>query len=136
MWLRSVRYGLPLALVLLGVAFYVIEPNSTGFDGLCAGTGAGLSLLLLNLLFRAGVEGDKERDAEEAARSFYDEHGRWPDEPAPPRPPAPEPPPREPRLPRAADGGALVRPGEGATGDARRAGARLKRSAPTRRRSP
>jgi hypothetical protein len=32
------------------------------------------------VLFRIGVEGDKERDREDAARRFFDEHGRWPDE--------------------------------------------------------
>jgi hypothetical protein len=26
--------------------------------------------------------GREDRDREEAARRFYDEHGRWPDEPA------------------------------------------------------
>ena len=38
------------------------------------------AVLLLNVLFRIGVEGDKERDREEEARRFFDEHGRWPDE--------------------------------------------------------
>jgi len=28
------------------------------------------------------VKGDEERDAEEAARVYFDEHGRWPDEDA------------------------------------------------------
>jgi hypothetical protein len=26
-----------------------------------------------------GVEGDKERDREQAAREYFDKHGRWPD---------------------------------------------------------
>jgi len=26
------------------------------------------------------VEGDKDRDREEAARRYFDEHGRWPGE--------------------------------------------------------
>jgi hypothetical protein len=25
-----------------------------------------------------GVQGDKERDREEEARRYFDEHGRWP----------------------------------------------------------
>jgi hypothetical protein len=37
-------------------------------------------VLLLNVLFRAGVKGDRERQEEEAARAYFDEHGRWPDE--------------------------------------------------------
>ena len=39
---------------------------------------AATAVLLLSLLFRIGVEGDKERDREDAARRYFDEHGRWP----------------------------------------------------------
>lgn len=28
------------------------------------------------------ARGDSEREEEDRARAFYDEHGRWPDEPA------------------------------------------------------
>jgi hypothetical protein len=38
-------------------------------------------VLLLNVLYRIGVQGDRERDTEQEARDFFDEHGRWPDEP-------------------------------------------------------
>jgi hypothetical protein len=31
------------------------------------------------VLYRIGVEGDKERDREEAAREYFDKHGHWPD---------------------------------------------------------
>ena len=34
------------------------------------------------LLVWAARSGPVERDAEDAARDFYSEHGRWPDEPA------------------------------------------------------
>ena len=44
--------------------------------------GAGLALLLLNVLYRYGAEGDRERDAEEAAREYFAQHGHWPDEAA------------------------------------------------------
>jgi hypothetical protein len=54
---------------------------------------AGLSVWLLNLLYRVGVRGDRERDDEDRARAYYAEHGTWPDEapPPPPRPPRAEP---------------------------------------------
>lgn len=42
--------------------------------------GSGLSVLLLNWLFRFGVKGDEEREAEEAARDYLTELGHWPDE--------------------------------------------------------
>ena len=50
------------------------------WDGWAMCVGAGLALLLLNVLFRYGAKGDKERDAEEAAREYFAQHGRWPDE--------------------------------------------------------
>jgi hypothetical protein len=76
----AVRYLLPLLLFLAGIVMLLIQPNSIGLEGFAMATGAALSVLLLNWLFRAGVRGDRERDAEEAARQFYAEHGRWPDE--------------------------------------------------------
>jgi hypothetical protein len=36
----------------------------------------------VGLLVWAARSGPVERDAEDAAREFYAEHGRWPDEPA------------------------------------------------------
>jgi hypothetical protein len=76
----AVRYVLPLLLFLGGIVLFAIEPNSIGVEGLAMATGAALSVLLLNLLFRAGVRGDRERESEQAARDYYAEHGRWPDE--------------------------------------------------------
>jgi len=77
---NAVRYGLPLALLLAGMIVW----GTSGRIGVAVGamfTSAATAVLLLNVLFRIGVEGDKERDREEDARRFFDEHGRWPDEP-------------------------------------------------------
>ncbi len=41
---------------------------------------AGLSVWLLNWLYRVGVAGERERDQEDHAREFFDRHGVWPDE--------------------------------------------------------
>jgi hypothetical protein len=76
----AVRYVLPVLLVLGGVVLVAIEPNTIGVEGLLMAIGAALSVLLLNWLFRAGVQGDRERASEEAARAYFAEHGRWPDE--------------------------------------------------------
>ena len=65
-----------------------IVSRSAGGSGVAAGAmfiSAATAVLLLNFLFRIGVEGDKERDREEEARRFFDEHGRWPDELETPR---------------------------------------------------
>ena len=50
-----------------------------GFAAFALFFSAATAILLLNVLFRIGVEGDKERDREEEARAYFDEHGRWPD---------------------------------------------------------
>jgi hypothetical protein len=75
-----VRYALPFAVVLAGIVVFFLAPDSSRFEGAVAFVGAGLSILVLNLLYRAGVRGDADRDAEERARVFYDEHGHWPGE--------------------------------------------------------
>jgi hypothetical protein len=75
--LNFVRYGIPLVLFVAGCAVAAVG----GGVGLAAGAmfiSAATAVLLLNVLYRIGVEGDKERDREEAARRYFDEHGRWP----------------------------------------------------------
>ena len=77
----SVRYGLPLAIFLLGCVLLALDGGGkTGWEGFFMGTGAALAVLLLNWLFRFGAEGDRERDAEEGAREHMARTGRWPDE--------------------------------------------------------
>jgi hypothetical protein len=78
MALLAIRYGIPAALLIVGV----IVTATAGNVGLAAGAlffSAGSAVLLLNVLYRIGVQGDKERDREEAARRYFDEHGHWPD---------------------------------------------------------
>jgi hypothetical protein len=78
--MHAVRYGIPLVLVIAGV----VVSATAGRVGLAAGAlffSAGTAVLLLNVLYRIGVEGDKERDTEQSARDFFDKHGHWPDEP-------------------------------------------------------
>jgi hypothetical protein len=77
----ALRYLLPLAIFLLGVGLLIADSGgTTGLEGFFMATGAALSVLLLNWLFRLGAEGDRERDAEEAARDHFGRTGRWPDE--------------------------------------------------------
>jgi hypothetical protein len=82
MTLNFVRYGLPLLLLLTGV----VVAATSGRIGIAAGAmfiSAATAVLLLNVLYRMGVEGDRDRDREEEARRFFDEHGHWPDQPGP-----------------------------------------------------
>lgn len=78
--LRFVRYGLPAVLVVAGFVLLVAAPESTRYEGFAMCVGAGLALLLLNVLFRIGAQGDRERDREDAARDYLATHGHWPDE--------------------------------------------------------
>jgi hypothetical protein len=73
---NAVRYGIPAVLFVVGMVVWATGGVAAGAMFISAAT----AVLLLNLLFRIGVEGDKERDREEAARRHFDEHGRWPGE--------------------------------------------------------
>jgi hypothetical protein len=77
----TVRYGIAAALIVAGQVVLVADngPRGAGWEGWSLFTGAGVAVLLLNLLFRMGVEGDAAREREERARRYFDEHGRWPD---------------------------------------------------------
>jgi hypothetical protein len=81
MFLRFVRYGIPGLIFLAGCVIPAVDPDWQ--RGLVIGSmfvGAAFAVILLNVFFRMGVEGDKDRDREERARDFFDEHGYWPDE--------------------------------------------------------
>ena len=78
MALHAIRYGIPAVLVIAGI----VVTGTGGHLGVIAGAlfiSAGTAVLLLNVLYRIGVEGDKERDREEEAREYFDKHGHWPD---------------------------------------------------------
>ena len=52
------------AMVIAGIVIVVINPGGFGVDGFALAAGGGLSVLLINYLFRLGVSGDREREAE------------------------------------------------------------------------
>jgi hypothetical protein len=57
-----------------------VVPGDMGVLGFASAVGAGLSVVLLNFLYRLSVSGDSEREREEEARRYLDEHGVWPDD--------------------------------------------------------
>jgi hypothetical protein len=83
--LNAVRFGIPLVLILAGFVLLFTTEGALKWDGFAMCVGAGLSVALINVLFRFGAHGDEERQAEEDARTFFAEHGHWPDEPPPRR---------------------------------------------------
>jgi hypothetical protein len=76
----GVRYVLPAVIALAGIVVLIFDQSLIGLEGFVLFIGVAGSILLLNVLYRIGVSGDAERDREEAARTYFDEHGRWPDD--------------------------------------------------------
>jgi hypothetical protein len=78
--LNTIRYVVPAVLVVAGFVILFTTDESLRWEGWAMCVGAGLAILLLNVLYRYGASGDRERKAEDAAREYFAEHGRWPDE--------------------------------------------------------
>ena len=78
--LLAVRYGLGGALILAGIIVFIAVGGDLGAYGLASAVGAGLSVMLLNLLYRMSVSGDRDRAREEEARRHFDAHGVWPED--------------------------------------------------------
>jgi hypothetical protein len=82
-WLTvGLRYVLP-ALVVLGGLVVMAFGSEADLEGGAGIVSAGLAVYAMSWLYRASVDGDRVRDEEEAARTYFDEHGRWPDEVTP-----------------------------------------------------
>jgi lysylphosphatidylglycerol synthetase-like protein (DUF2156 family) len=98
--LSLVRVWLPVVLAVAGVGLIVaggarvhareglLEDTLQG-GGILQSTLAafGLALVLIalmvwmiNWLFRMSVESNRDREREEEARDYFEQHGRWPDE--------------------------------------------------------
>jgi hypothetical protein len=81
---RLVRFWLPVGICAIGVAMLLValvRQDDIWGEGGALVLSAGLAVWLLNVLHRVGVRGDRERDREAEARRYFDEHGRWPDDP-------------------------------------------------------
>jgi len=75
--LRGVRYVLPIVVTLAGLVVMSFG-SDIDLEGGASLVSAGLAIYFINWLFRIGVTGDQEREREDAARDYFDEHGRWP----------------------------------------------------------
>ncbi len=82
MALTFLRYILPALLIIGGFVVLFAMDGDIRWDGWAMLVGSGLAVLLLNVLFRYGANGDQERAEEESARDYFAKHGRWPDDPA------------------------------------------------------
>jgi hypothetical protein len=74
-----VRYVLPAVVVVAGIVVMALggEADVEGGAGIVS---AGVAIYLANWLVRLGRSGEREREAEDLARDYFDQHGRWPDQ--------------------------------------------------------
>jgi protein-S-isoprenylcysteine O-methyltransferase Ste14 len=89
-WLLSAtRIWLPVGIAVAGLVLIVVGHGrvSNGGDTHTVLSAAGVALLLvaltvwmINWMFRMSVQSNRDREREEEARRYFDEHGRWPDE--------------------------------------------------------
>jgi hypothetical protein len=75
----GLRYVLP-GIVVLGGLVVMAFGSEADLEGGAGIVSAGLAVYAMSWLYRASVDGDRTRDEEEAARDYFDAHGRWPDE--------------------------------------------------------
>jgi hypothetical protein len=72
-----VRFGLPGAIVVIGIALTALGSDDAVVGAGVALTGVGMLVALLNALMRLGLESGADREREEEARRYFDRHGRW-----------------------------------------------------------
>ncbi len=86
--LAAIRIWLPIAIAIAGVVLIIVGGGETlggVFGSSIAGGGVGLIIVALivwmvNWMFRMSVESNRDREREEQARDYFEEHGHWPDE--------------------------------------------------------
>jgi hypothetical protein len=76
--LAAVRYGLPLAMAIVGIVALSLGDEEAGFGVVLIGC-AGI-VLLINALFRLSIVSNREREQEERAREEFERSGHWPGE--------------------------------------------------------
>jgi len=72
------RYVLPAIVSLAGLVIMLLGSDAD-LEGGASIVSAGLAIYAVNWLFRIGATGDREREREDAARAYFERHGRWPE---------------------------------------------------------
>jgi hypothetical protein len=77
------RWVLPLMIALVGGVLIAAGHGSGNSPAAAAGVAliiVAIIVWMINWMFRMSVSSNDDRDREEEARRYFDEHGRWPDE--------------------------------------------------------
>ena len=73
-----VGIGVPVGFVVAGVVMNVFGHGKGAEAAAITLYGCAVLMAISTVIFRAGLASNADRDREEAAREFFDEHGRWP----------------------------------------------------------
>src|ERR1700756_4460987 len=63
-----VRYGIGAVMVLGGIVMLIVSPAGLGADGFAMAVGGGLSVLLLNFMYRLSASSELDRARQDQAR--------------------------------------------------------------------
>ena len=74
---RAVRWGIPLAIAIAGGILIAVGDATQIALGVLL-VGCAMLVAMASAIVRVGARSDQERVAEERAREYFDEHGRWP----------------------------------------------------------
>jgi hypothetical protein len=90
MALVAARVGIPVAIAVAGVALIIagqarVRTGQGLLDSSLAAIGVALIVCaiivwMINWMFRMSIQSNRDREEEEQARRYFDEHGRWHDE--------------------------------------------------------
>ena len=76
---RIVRVWIPSAIALAGLVLLVGGDDVERGAGIVL-IGSALMVVLANLFLRLGLSSERDREADEANRDYFAQHGRWPDD--------------------------------------------------------
>jgi hypothetical protein len=75
-----VCYGICAVMILCCVVMLFVSSANLGVYDFSMAVGGGLSVVLINFMFRLSLSSEDDRAEEERARDYFDEHGEWPED--------------------------------------------------------
>ena len=79
MRLAAIRIWLPAAIAVAGVILLVVGGDAARGAGIVL-IGVAALVVLANLFMRLALSSERDREREDAQRSYFSRRGRWPDD--------------------------------------------------------